>query len=103
MISSARRAGDFRVLYPKGVKRIHDVPWPLQEAINHGLSILSWFENYMPEEIPPEPLWDDAEAVEEHFNRVRAKKEAERDGYKTNDDGETSDLMGNDLASVFKQ
>lgn len=106
MISAARRAGDFRALYPKGVKRVHDAPWPLQEAISHGLTILSWFENYLPEELPPENHWDDAEAVEEHFRRVKERKDAERDGMRIPDDDDQAvegDAMANDLASVFKR
>lgn len=105
LISAARRAGDFRSLYPKGVKRVDQVPWPLQEAIGHGLTILSWFENYLSEEVPPENLWDDAEAVEEHFKRVKERKDAEREGMHINDkddDFVEGDAMANDLASVFK-
>lgn len=106
LVSAARRAGDFRVLFPKGVKRIHDCPWPLMEAINHGLVILSWYENYLAEEIPNENLWDDGEAVEEHFKRLKERKDAEREGMNVADDGEEfveGDAMSNDLASVFKQ
>jgi hypothetical protein len=104
LVSSARRAGDFRVLYPKGVKRIDQVPWPLQEAINHALGVLSWFENYVSEEIPPENLWDDGEFVEEHFKRIRQQKEDEREGWggSKKEADEESDLMSNDMASVFK-
>lgn len=105
LISAARRAGDFRSLYPRGVKRVTECPWPLQEAINHGLVILSWFENYLPEELPAENLWDNSEAVEEHFKRVKEKKDAERDGMHVADDDNfvEGDAMSNDLASVFKQ
>lgn len=91
------------MLYPKGVKRVDQVPWPLQEAISHALTILAWYENYLASELPHENLWDDAEAIEEHFRRVRERKDAERDGYRSDDDDEVSDMMGNDLASVFKQ
>lgn len=106
LISAARRAGDFRSLYPKGVKRVDQVPWPLQEAISHGLTILSWYENYLSEEIPNENLWDDPEAIEEHFKRVKERKDAERDGMRMANDDEDfveGDSMSNDLASVFKQ
>lgn len=104
-MSAARRAGDFRTLYPRGVKRVDQVPWPLQEAINHALVILAWYENHLSDEIPPETLWDDGEFVEEWFNAIQEKKDAERDGWspKGDDDDDPSDLMGNDLASVFKR
>jgi hypothetical protein len=73
------------------------------EAINHGLVILSWFENYVSEELPPENLWDDTEAVEEHFKRVKERKDAERDGHKPAEEDDPGDMMSNDIASVFKQ
>lgn len=102
-MSAARRAGDFRSLYPKGVKRVEQVPWPLQEAINHGLVILAWYEGHMPDEIPPENLWDDGEFVEQWFKAIEDKKDAERDGWKARDDDDAgADLMQNDIASVFK-
>lgn len=106
LVSAARRAGDFISLYPRGVKNMHDCPWPLQEAIGHALSILSWFENYLTEEIPAENLWDDNDAIEEHFKRIKEKKDAERDGMKMADKNEEfveGDAMSNDLASVFKR
>lgn len=77
------------------------------EAINHGLTVLSWFENYTGDELPHENLWDDAEAVEEHFKRVKERKDAEREGYSTtasNEEGaESGDMLSNDMASVFKR
>lgn len=88
------------------MKRIHDAPWPLFEAISQGLTILSWFENYLSEELPDENLWDDADAVEDHFKRLKEKKDAERDGNHVaddDDDFQEGDHMKNDLASVFKQ
>lgn len=104
MVSAARKAGDFRSLFPKGVKRLTECPWPLMEAISHALIILSWFENYTQDELPNENLWDDAVAVEAHFKLVKERKDAERDGLRVPDadnfvDG---DAMSNDLASVWK-
>lgn len=77
------------------------MPWPLQEAINHGLAILSWFENFTGDEIPPENLWDDGVAVEEHFKMVRARQKEQSQG--TTDGGlDDEEMMGNDLARSFK-
>jgi hypothetical protein len=87
------------------VKRIDDVPWPLQEAINHGLTILSWFENYTGDDLPPENWWDDAEAVEEHFKRVRERRGESGGGASAYDKAEENgdEMAGNDLASFFKE
>lgn len=84
---------------------MEDVPWPLQEAINHGLAILAWFENYSGDEIPHENLWEDGGFVERHFDAVREKKKQEMGGDSAYDsaDGSDEDMTGNDLASVFKQ
>lgn len=70
--------------------------------------ILSWYENYTEEEVPPENLWDDSEAMEEHFKAVRARRE---DGLKSGPSDEDSDndsgmgqtdVLGNELSGVFK-
>jgi hypothetical protein len=102
LVNSARRAGDFRSLYPKGVKRVEQASWYLHEAINQALMILSWFESYLSEELPPENLWDDGEAIERHFARIREKKDAEMNGDRTADDSD-EDMLSNDLSSVFKR
>jgi hypothetical protein len=83
------------------------VPWPLQEAINHGLSVLNWFENYVEDEIPPEPIWDDAEAITEWFKVIKKRHDdklnfgAPKDDE---DDDETNNsMMGNELADYFRK
>lgn len=77
----------------------------MQEAIGHGLTILSWFENNAEKDVPPENIWDDAEGLEEHWKAIR-QREADRlesgGSYDPGDeDGE--DMLGNDLAGVFKE
>lgn len=84
------------------MKRIEDVPWPLQEAIGQGLSILAWHENYLGDELPPENLWDDAEFLDQHFKKVQEKKKAEMGGGSYDGDDDSDSMMSNDLASVFK-
>jgi len=76
------------------------VPWPLHEAITQGLSILSWFEHYSEEEVPHENLWDDAEGLEQHFAAVKASRDDGRSFSKADD--EEDEMLGNDLAGVFK-
>jgi len=49
-------------------------------AIEHGLQVLSWFENLQKDEVPPEHLWEDAEGLEQWWADVEAKRE---DGVET--------------------
>lgn len=74
------------------------------EAINHGLTILSWFENNAEKDMPDENIWDDAEGLEQHWKAVRQRA---ADGTSTSDDdddeeSDSGDMLGNDLAGVFK-
>jgi hypothetical protein len=53
------------------------VPWFLQVAIEHALTILGWFENLQKEEVPPEHIWEDGEGLDEWFASVKAKRDQE--------------------------
>lgn len=68
------------------------------------MAILSWFENFVEEEVPAETIWDDAEGLEQHFKAVRARKEDGRPSYSGDDDDDDGDgsMVGNDIADVFK-
>lgn len=76
------------------------------EAITHGLTILSWFENNAEKDLPPENIWDDAEGLELHWKSVRQRESDRQDGGTSYDEGsdgpDGGDMLGNDLASVFK-
>lgn len=79
------------------------------EAISHGLTILSWFENNAEKDMPPENIWDDAEGLELHWKAVRQRAadgvESDDDDYESEDLGPNtgnSKMLGNDLADVFK-
>ncbi len=50
------------------------MPWYLQVAIEHALTILSWYENLPEDERPPEHLWEDAEGLEQWWAHVEAKR-----------------------------
>lgn len=69
-------------------------------AIEHGLSIIGWFENNTQSDIPPEHLWDDAEGLDKWWQRVAARREESMSGgeYVPEDD-----MASNDLADLFKQ
>lgn len=56
------------------------MPWYLQVAIEHALTILSWYENLQEDERPPEHLWEDAEGLEQWWKYVEQKRS---DGMET--------------------
>lgn len=97
--SAARKTGDMTVLFPKGVKRIDELPWYLLEAINQGFTILSWYENFTDEEVPPEYLWEDGTGLERWFERVKENRGLSTGGSSI---PEGSEMTGNDYADVFK-
>lgn len=74
LVSATQRAGDFRSMYPKGCERVTDIPWFLQVAIDQALMILNWRENLTTEEVPPEHIWEDADGLDEWWQRVQAKR-----------------------------
>jgi hypothetical protein len=79
------------------------------EAISHGLTILSWFENNAEKDMPDENIWDDSEGLEEHWKAIRLREAgglsstADSDEQPDDDSGDFGpDVLGNDLADVFK-
>jgi len=106
MMTSIRKTGDLKLMWPKGVKSLHQVPWYLYEAQQHALSIISWFENYQEKEIPDENLWDDPSALEEHWKLVKQRREDERQGVTAASEDTTEgngDMMDNAYARTFKR
>lgn len=115
LVNATQRAGDFRVLYPKGCDSVFDIPWFLQVAIDQALMILNWRENLTKEEMPPEHIWEDPEGLDDWWHRVEAKRS---DGvptasrYSDSDDDEDSGMGGkssggpemvqNDLARALR-
>jgi hypothetical protein len=70
MVSVAKRGGGVQALLINGDPQ--QSPWYLVTAISHALTVLSWFE--LPEDDqPPEHIWSDAEAVNDHFTMVRER------------------------------
>lgn len=66
------------------------------------MTILSWFENFSEEEVPHENLWEDAEGLELHFSMVRDRREEGRP-YRKAEEDEDAEMVGNDMADVFKK
>lgn len=64
----------------------------MQVAIEHGLTILNWFENLPKEEVPPAYLWADPQGLDEWWLRLESKREARSNGHQIKDDWESNDL-----------
>lgn len=78
------------------------MPWFLQSAIEHGLTILNWYENLPKNEVPPEHLWEDSEGLDLWWKTVEAKREDGTSSAGSSED-ETPELVDNDLAREFKR
>lgn len=84
-----------------------DIAWYLQVAIEHALTILSWYEHLPEEERPPESLWEDDKGLEMWWASVEAKRE---DGMPTSrgptdpddDTDQAPHFMENDQARFLK-
>lgn len=103
---AAQKAGDFRVLFPEGVERIDQIPWYLQVAIDHALTILTWYENLPKEDMPPEYLWEDSEGLEMWWKTVEARREdgvptSQGDADPANTD-QPRQMVENDVARFLK-
>jgi hypothetical protein len=85
----------------------------LQVAIEHALTVLSWYEHLPKDEVPPEYLWEDAQGLEQWWATVEAKRDSgmptsrgrdiER-AEEGDDDGDPGPSMAeNDYARSLKQ
>lgn len=64
------------------------MPWLVFEATKHALVCLS-FEEIDERDRPPRRIWDDPEALHDHFARVKARRKREADpNYEAAPDGE---------------
>lgn len=76
-------------------------------AIEHALTVLSWYENLPDEERPPPHLWEDEQGLDEWWKRVEEKR---KDGVSTSrgpDDHAQEDqaprMTENDHARFLKE
>jgi len=101
MVRAAQQAGDIVGLYPDGCSRVAHIPWFLQAAIEHALTILNWMENLPKKEVPPRHIWADPEGLELWWKKL---DELRADGLPTSSASEDTDGAGteNDLARAFK-
>lgn len=69
--------------------------------------ILGWYENSTSDEIPPEHIWEDGEALERWWELVKERREYRVSGGRPrqSEDAEPADedLTQNELARAFKE
>lgn len=77
-------------------------------AIEHALTVLTWYENLQKEEVPPEHLWEDPEGLEQWWQWVEDKHADGRDSVAptnrlgSDDDDPDPGMAENDLARFLK-
>lgn len=73
----------------------------MQVAIEHALTILAWHENNQKDDVPPEHIWEDSDALDEWWELVRERQLAKFGGG-----GDTvpdeEDMTDNELSRQFK-
>jgi hypothetical protein len=70
----ARTLGTDSFIWPEGTGTIESIPYDLAVAISHASMVLSWYENLMKHEIPPQWMWIFADELEEWFEEVEAER-----------------------------
>lgn len=81
----------------------------MQVAIEHALMVLGWMENHSKEDMPHESIWEDPDALERWWNKVRERQEHRASGggrssrSAGDDDSDMEDLEENELARAFKE
>jgi len=68
------------------------------------MTILSWHEHLIKEEIPPEHLWDDSQGLDMWWEYIRDKREDNIPIPRSGDDEDERDgrVAENDIAKAFK-
>lgn len=86
-IDTVRLARDFGTvseLFPDGFDDIRDLPYPLFDAINRAVVFIG-FDELREDERPPKRIWLNGEALNEHFDWIKRKREAEMKGNDVED------------------
>lgn len=82
-----------------------DAPWTVVVAVNHALTVISWFENLPTEEQPPRHIWYSADKVDSWFRDVE-KKRAEKHGNpgkrSSYDEADDQPMTRNELAESVR-
>ena len=85
-------------LLPSGCLSFDDIPVDLLRAIQHAERIVSWQDNLMEGEMPPEWMWLFEEKLSSWFEDVKSK----RNGESGSDSGGGESMIGNEFAQRFK-
>lgn len=85
----ARDLGDVTVLFPQGIRRLYDLPYPLFDAIRYGLMFLS-FEELPKDERPPRNIWFDGDEMKKWNVAVERRRKAKFGGG--SDEGDIGDV-----------
>lgn len=80
--------------WPEGVTHVYDLPWNFVSAWQQAMTILNWQDNLPEEDMPPRVIWHDADALEAHFKKVRAKWRGKDDGELDAPVGTFDDAIG---------
>lgn len=102
MVRAAQQAGDIASLYPEGCTRVAQIPWFLQVAIEHALTVLNWLENLPKNEVPPRRIWADTEGLEQWWNKVEDLRSSDYPLTGASSSDEDGAGTENDLARAFK-
>lgn len=67
-------------VWPAECPSIESVPFDLDAAINHANLVLSWKENLISDEMPPEWMWPFGDLLNEWFEEVAFAREQKYGG-----------------------
>ena len=99
-----RDGGSLTSIFPGEVESVEDVPSDFTFVLTHALRVLSWQENLLEEERPPEWMWSFEDELEIWFEEVdRARKEKYETGTDRNgDEYPQGGYMYNEEAERFR-
>lgn len=93
----AKSVGNVSVLLPPGCTSFYDVPHQLFEAIQFGLTVVSW-EELPKEERPPREIWLQPDKLTAHFEDVERQRKAK---YGSEDREAIEDPVENEAAKLL--
>lgn len=83
-----------QAIFPEDITSLSDLPWTLFNAVTIGLTFLSMLENTPSDELPSRRIWLNSEKMDEHWQAVKKKREAEMKG----ENKDIDDPVDNDAA-----
>jgi hypothetical protein len=102
-VRSAQQLGTITVLYPDECDRATQIPWFLQAAIEHALTILNWFENLPKNEVPPKHVWADPDGLELWWKKIEERRSEGLPARPESDDDDGEVGTDNDLTRALRR